>query len=240
MSKKFGATYAVRELSLSVARGEILGFLGPNGAGKTTTMRLITGYLAPDRGSIKVGSYRVAENPLAVKRMIGYLPEDNPLYPFFRVGEYLQFIAGVRGVEKGTAFDELVARCGLKEVWRQNINTLSKGYRQRVGLAAALLHDPALLILDEPTSGLDPNQILEIRQLIKELGEKKTVILSTHILSEVEATCSRIVIINRGRLVAEGTLKELTRGGRKKLEDVFHQLTQEEEDQDGNKIKNET
>lgn len=214
LTKKFGDIIAVNEASFEVRDGEVLGFLGPNAAGKTTTMRIITGFIAPTAGTIKVGDLDIREDSLAIRKKIGYLPESVPLYEEMKVFEFLRFIAEVRGIERGRIKDrirEMVEVCGLKKVIRQEIGELSKGYRQRVGLAQAMIHDPEILVLDEPTSGLDPNQIAEIRGLIKRLGEQKTVILSTHILPEVQATCSRVVIINDGKIVASGTVEELRR-----------------------------
>ncbi|MBU0708967.1 ATP-binding cassette domain-containing protein [Patescibacteria group bacterium] len=225
VTKKFGQTIAVDKVSFEAKSGEILGFLGPNGAGKTTTMRLITGFMKPDQGEILVDGLNVTTEPVEVKKRIGYLPEDNPLYQYQKVNEYLEFIAGVREVARNERFDKLIQTCGLVEVISKTIGKLSKGYRQRVGLAAAMLHDPPVLIMDEPTSGLDPNQIVEIRSLIKELGKEKTVILSTHILSEADATCDRVIIINKGRIVGQGTVRELTTDADKSLEQVFREVT---------------
>ena len=214
LTKKFNDITAVNEASFEVRDGEVLGFLGPNAAGKTTTMRVITGFLAPTKGTVKIDELDVREQSLQIRRKIGYLPESVPLYDDMKVYEYLKFISEVRGVDGNKIKErikEMIEDCGLEKVIRQQIGELSKGYRQRVGLAQAMIHDPEILVLDEPTSGLDPNQIVEIRSLIKKLGEKKTVILSTHILSEVQATCSRVVIINDGKIVASGTTEELRR-----------------------------
>jgi ABC-2 type transport system ATP-binding protein len=213
LSKEFGPTRAVDGVSFSVSRGEVVGFLGPNGAGKSTTMKMLTGYLRPTAGSAIVGGVDVAEDPLAAKRLVGYLPENAPLYDDMMVINFLEFVADLRAVPANTRRErlrEICRRCGLLDVLGKNIGKLSKGYRQRVGLAQAMVHDPDLLILDEPTSGLDPNQIVEIRELIKELGREKTIILSTHILPEVQASCGRIIIINSGRLVADDTPDVLT------------------------------
>ncbi|MDD3558571.1 MAG: ATP-binding cassette domain-containing protein [Melioribacteraceae bacterium] len=212
LSKKYGPQLAVNDISFEVKTGEILGFLGPNGAGKTTTMKIITCYMAPSSGDVKVGQYSVLNNQDQIKKKIGYLPESNPLYTDMQVLEYLEFVAKLQGVpsskiEKRIA--EMVHVCGLNVEKHKKIGELSKGYRQRVGLAQAMIHDPEILILDEPTTGLDPNQIVEIRKLIRELGREKTVILSTHILPEVEATCDRILIINEGKIVADGTPETL-------------------------------
>ena len=208
LTKDYGATRALDGVSFSVNRGEILGLLGPNGAGKTTAMRIVTGYLSPTAGSVQVQEMDVAENPLAVKRLIGYLPEFAPLYADMVVYDYLQYVAAVRRIEpqrRGQRIRAMTELCGLGDVIHRPFRELSRGYKQRVGLAHAMLSDPDILILDEPTSGLDPNQIVEIRSIIKEAGREKTVIFSTHILSEAESTCDRIVIINRGRVVADGT-----------------------------------
>lgn len=213
LTKKFGETKALDDVSFDVGKGEVLGFLGPNGAGKSTTMKIITAFIAPTSGTVTIGGLDVADNSLEVRKKIGYLPENVPLYDDMRVYEYLKFIAQIRGLSKSETSErihKMVDACGLKKVIRKNISDLSKGYRQRVGLAQSMVHDPEILILDEPTTGLDPNQIAEIRNLIKELGKDKTVILSTHILPEVSATCSRAIIINEGKIAAEGTTKELT------------------------------
>ena len=212
LTKKYGVQRAVDDISFKVKTGEVLGFLGPNGAGKTTTMKAITGFLVPDVGDIKVGEFSVSENPEQVKKVIGYLPEHNSLYPEMNVIDYLRFVAELQGIDKSRISDrilDMVNVCGLEGEKHKKINELSKGYRQRVGLAQALIHDPDVLILDEPTTGLDPNQIVEIRELIKMIGREKTVILSSHILAEVEATCDRIMIINKGKIVADGTAEDL-------------------------------
>lgn len=212
ITKKFGDAKALDDVSFSVKKGEVLGFLGPNGAGKSTTMKIITAFIAPTSGSVEVDGLDVADNSLEVRKKIGYLPENVPLYEDMMVLDYLKFIAEIRGLSKGEAkerIEKMIEVCGLKKVIRKNIGDLSKGYRQRVGLAQAMVHNPDILVLDEPTTGLDPNQIAEIRGLIKELGKDKTVILSTHILPEVSATCSRVIIINEGKIAAEGTPKEL-------------------------------
>ena len=213
LTKKFGDTVAVRDVSFQVKRGEVLGFLGPNAAGKTTTMRILTCFLPADEGTATVAGFDVFGEALEVRRRIGYLPESAPLYMDMNVLEYLSFIAQMRklsGKERNQRINQMVDVCGLGGVLKQGIATLSKGYRQRVGLAQAMIHDPDILILDEPTSGLDPNQIMEIRTLIKQIGQQKTVILSTHILPEVSATCQRVLIINEGSIVAHGTPQELT------------------------------
>ncbi len=212
LTKSYGPERAVDAISFDVKQGEIVGFLGPNGAGKTTTMKVVTGYLPPNEGTVLVDGMDVREEALSVRRRIGYLPENTPLYSDMVTYDYLAFVAAMRGIPKdaqGHRIAEMTHACGLHEVLSKRIDTLSKGYRQRVGLAQAMIHDPPILILDEPTSGLDPNQIVEIRELIRSLGREKTVILSTHILPEVQASCDRVIIINRGKLVADGTPDEL-------------------------------
>ena len=213
VTKEYGPFTAVSDLSFSVDAGEILGFLGPNGAGKTTTMRVLTGFFPPSAGTARVAGHDVVAEPLAAKAKIGYLPETPPLYPEMSVVDYVHFVAHIKGVpsvERNQKVDRALERCSLTEVRDQLTAKLSKGFRQRVGLAQALVHDPEVLILDEPTAGLDPQQINETRELIKTLGGDHTVILSTHILPEVSMTCDRVVIINRGRLVAQGTPESLT------------------------------
>jgi ABC-2 type transport system ATP-binding protein len=210
LTKMYGAQRAVDDVSFEVTKGEIVGFLGPNGAGKSTTMKMITGYLQPDSGKAVVSGIDVALNPLAVKKKVGYLPESNALYYDLYVREYLSFIADVHGVEKAkNRIEEVIETVGLLPESRKKIGQLSKGYKQRVGIAAALLHSPEVLILDEPTSGLDPNQIVEIRGVIKEQGKDKLVLFSSHILQEVEAICDRVIIINKGKLVADEKLANL-------------------------------
>ena len=212
VTKKYPARLAVDDVSFEVASGEIVGFLGPNGAGKTTTMRMLTGYLPMNSGRIEVAGYDVATHPQEVRRRIGYLPESCPLYPEMRVDEYLRFRAELKGVKalaRKAKINEVKEQCGLTEVGKRIIGQLSKGYRQRVGLADSLVHDPDLLILDEPTVGLDPYQIRQVRELIKSLAEKHTILLCTHILPEVEAICERILIINEGRIVAADTEENL-------------------------------
>lgn len=210
LTKRYGETTVLDHISFSVDSGEILGFLGPNGAGKTTTMRILTGFLAPNEGSVSIGGFDISEHSLQVREKVGYLPENNPLYNEMRVYEYLEFSARAKGIRNiWTEVKRVIEICALKDRPAQPIGELSKGYRQRVGLAQALLGDPEIIILDEPTSGLDPNQIVEIRNLIKEIGRKKTIILSTHILSEVQASCTRAIIIHRGKIVASGTTDEL-------------------------------
>jgi ABC-2 type transport system ATP-binding protein len=212
LSKAFGRTLAVDDITFDVSKGEVLGFLGPNGAGKTTTMRILTCYLAPDKGTATLAGYDIRDDSLEVRRRVGYLPENAPLYHDMDVVSYLAFVAEVRGIQGFDApqrIRKMIDTCGLDRVLGRNIGELSKGYKQRVGLAQTLIHDPDILVLDEPTTGLDPSQIIEIRELIKEMGKERTVILSTHILPEVEATCSRVLIINEGRIVASGTPREL-------------------------------
>ena len=213
LTKRYGAFTAVDDISFQVGKGEIVGFLGPNGAGKTTTMRVLTCFLPATEGTARIAGYDIFDNPLEVKRRIGYLPELPPLYRDMRVRTYLEFIAKIKGVapkEARRRIDEIVVQCGLVDRTEQLIGHLSKGYRQRVGLAQAILHDPEVIIMDEPTSGLDPNQIIEVRQLIRELAQERTVILSTHILPEVEMTCNRVIIIHEGKIVAVDTPENLT------------------------------
>ena len=213
LSKKFGSVKVLDDISFSVKQGEILGFLGPNGAGKSTTMKIITSFWAGSEGKVIIDGLDVAKDSLETRKKIGYLPENVPLYDEMRVFEYLKFIAEIRGIDKSehkNAITKASEACGLSKVLRKPIDELSKGYRQRVGLAQAIIHEPDILILDEPTTGLDPNQIAEIRDLIKKIGKEKTVIFSTHILSEVSATCDRIIIINDGKIVGEGRPDELT------------------------------
>jgi ABC-2 type transport system ATP-binding protein len=208
LTKQYGPQKAVDTISFQVKTGEILGFLGPNGAGKTTTMKILTCFMAPTEGDVKIGDFSIHDHPEEIKTKIGYLPENNPLYYDMPVLEYLSYAAQLQGVTKENMKDkiiEMVQVCGLDEEKHKKIGELSKGYRQRVGLAQAMIHNPEILIFDEPTSGLDPNQIIEIRNLIKRIGRQKTVILSTHILPEVEAICDRILIINKGKIVADGT-----------------------------------
>ncbi len=214
LTKSYGQRRAIDNLNFSVQKGEVVGFLGPNGAGKTTTMKIITGYMAPTSGEVKVAGFDVFENPLEVKRHIGYLPETPPLYTEMSVESYLRFVAELKGVEKSRIsqlVDRALEKTDLGPVRKRVIQNLSKGYRQRVGISQALVSDPEILILDEPTVGLDPRQVAEIRSLIKELAGHHTIILSTHILPEVQATCQRIIIINQGQIVAEDTLDGLSR-----------------------------
>ena len=228
--KEYGEHTAVKGVSFTVKKGEILGFLGPNGAGKTTTMRMLTGALAPTSGSIKISGFDVQDQPLEVKKRIGYLPETPPLYVDFSVESFLRFVAKIKGVESDIREERLnwsLEKCGLTDVRKRVIGNLSKGYRQRVGLAQAIINKPDVLVLDEPTVGLDPNQIREIRSMIKELSGEHTIILSTHILPEVSMICDRATIIQSGRIVKEGTIQELTR--EKSLEEVFVELISKEE-----------
>ncbi len=212
LTKYYSNLCAVDHISLDIQQREILGLLGPNGAGKTTTLRMLTGFLQPTAGSIHVKDYSIDEHPLEIKKILGYLPESAPLYHDMLVFDYLNYVADIRGIEndrKLKRIRKLADLCGINEVMHQPIDVLSKGYKQRVGLAHAMMNDPEILILDEPTSGLDPNQIVEIREIIKQIGKEKTIILSTHILSEAEATCDRVVIINRGKIVADGSTESL-------------------------------
>jgi ABC-2 type transport system ATP-binding protein len=229
--KQYGTQRAVDAISFSITRGEIVGFLGPNGAGKSTTMKILTGYLSPDEGSVQVGGVDVIQDPIAARKKIGYLTELNALYYDMFVREYLLFIASLQQVaQPKKAVEDIILRTGLLQESHKQIAALSKGYKQRVGLAAAFLHDPEVLILDEPTSGLDPNQLAEIRELIKTIGANKTVLFSTHILQEVEAICDRVIIIHRGKIVADSLLNELHKKvslPRKdmSLEEIFRYLT---------------
>jgi ABC-2 type transport system ATP-binding protein len=216
LTKIYGTQKAVNAISFEVRPGDILGFLGPNGAGKSTTMKIATGYLPPSSGEVKVAGFDVVKEAGAVRQNIGYLPEHNPLYLDMYVHEYLGFIAslhGIKGKKRKERVAEIISLCGLTVEQNKQISMLSKGYRQRVGLAQALIHDPKVLILDEPTTGLDPNQLAEIRKLIKEISKDKTVILSTHIMQEVKALCNRVIIINKGEIVANDTVERLTAGG---------------------------
>jgi ABC-2 type transport system ATP-binding protein len=216
LRKSYGGVEAVHGVSFTAETGSVLGLLGPNGAGKTTIMKVLTGYHFPSAGTAVVDGIDVEEDPIAVKRRVGYLPESVPLYQDMTVAEYLDFAADARNLEagpgagaRGPAIERAIGSCGLSGVYRKKVEELSKGYRQRLGLAQAILHDPPILILDEPTTGLDPNQIIEIRELIKSLGQSKTVILSTHILQEVEAICSNVIILNEGRIAAQGAPAEI-------------------------------
>ena len=214
LQKRYGTQFAVNDVSFTLQKGEIVGFLGPNGAGKSTTLKMITGYVKPDAGTISVEGMLVQDHPLAVRKKIGYLPEANPLYYDMYVREYLYFMAGVHKIEEpGEAVERVIQLTGLTREAHKKNGQLSKGYKQRIGLAAALVHNPPVLILDEPTSGLDPNQIIEIREVILRLGEDKTILFSSHILQEVEAICDRVLILNLGRLVADNRLQQLQASG---------------------------
>ncbi len=223
--KQYGEQKAVNNISFNIQKGEIVGFLGPNGAGKSTTMKMITGYLTPDGGKASVCGLDVVANPIAIKKKIGYLPESNALYYDMYVKEYLSFIGGVHQIENlNSQIKNIIELTGLTIEQQKKIGQLSKGYKQRVGLAAALIHSPEVLILDEPTSGLDPNQIIEIRNLIKQQSINKTVLFSSHILQEVQAICDRIIIINKGNIVADDTLANLQKNNQS-LEDIFKNAT---------------
>ena len=228
LTKQFGNKTAVDNLSFSVGKGEVLGFLGPNGAGKSTTMRVITGFIPADTGEVEIFGIPVASQPEDAKRKIGYLPESAPLYADMTVSGFLRFCASIRGfsgVARNEAVERVIETCFLQTVVHQSIETLSKGYRHRTCLAQSLLHDPEVLILDEPTDGLDPNQKHEVRKLIRELGETKTIIFSTHILEEVDASCTRAMIIDQGKIVAEGTPESLRNEGDGSLTELFRKLT---------------
>ena len=212
LTKYYGDLCAVDRINLDVRKGEILGILGPNGAGKTTTLRMLTGFIRPTSGTIRIKDYTIEDHSLEVRRLLGYLPESAPLYHDMLVYDYLSYVADIRGVEKGgkhSRIREMADLCGLGEVMHKPVAELSKGYKQRVGLAHAMIRDPEILVFDEPTSGLDPNQIIEIREIMRNIGKEKTVVLSTHILSEAEATCDRVVIIHQGRIAADGTMESL-------------------------------
>ena len=222
LTKYYKDLCAVDQINFDIYKGEILGLLGPNGAGKTTTLRILTGFLRPTTGSIRVKDFTIDENALEIKKLLGYLPESAPLYHHMIVYDYLDYIANIRGIDTDSKLKRiryLADLCGLNEVMHKPIGELSKGYKQRVGLAHAMMNDPEILILDEPTSGLDPNQIIEIREIIKRIGKEKTVILSTHILSEAEATCDRVVIINKGKIIADGRMEDLKQsvGGKTRI-----------------------
>ena len=212
LTKYYSDLCAVNQISLDIQKGEILGLLGPNGAGKTTTLRMLTGFLRPSSGSVKIFNHNIEENPLEIKKILGYLPESAPLYHDMLVYDYLNYVADIRGIENSGKLDrirQLANLCGINEVMHKPVNKLSKGYKQRVGLAHAMMNDPEILVLDEPTSGLDPNQIVEIRRIIKQIGKEKTIILSTHIISEAEGTSDRVVIISGGKIVADGSTESL-------------------------------
>lgn len=227
LSKIYGAQRAIDNISFNLKPGEIVGFLGPNGAGKSTTMKILTGYLKPTSGNATVSGFDVLTQPMPARKAIGYLPEHNPLYLDMYVKEFLQFsgkLYGIGGTALKTRIGEVISMCGLEAEQHKKIGQLSKGYRQRVGLAQSFLHDPEVLILDEPTTGLDPNQILEIRELIRTAGSNKTVLFSTHIMQEVEALCDRVIIINKGKVVSDSSLDTLRQSG-ESLEAIFRKLT---------------
>lgn len=223
LSKKYGQQLALDKVSFSISKGEVVGLLGPNGAGKSTLMKSISGAILPDAGEMTVDGCSVLQHPLKTKSKIGFLPENNPLYHDMYVREYLVFVANLRHVKK-TEINQVIEKVGLTPESHKKIGQLSKGYKQRVGLAQAILSNPEILILDEPTNGLDPNQILEIRELIKEIGQSKTVILSTHIMQEVEALCSRVILLNQGKVIADSPIEDF-KGQFENLEAAFHQLT---------------
>lgn len=230
LTKTFGNFTAVDDLSFSVSKGEVLGFLGPNGAGKSTTMKMLTGFLPPTSGAASICGIDIMQNPVAAKKRTGYLPEGAPLYPEMTPSKLLAFVAdlrGLTGVSKRNRLAELAEITQTKDVWRQPIETLSKGYKRRVGLAQAILHDPEVLILDEPTDGLDPNQKKEVRELVRQMAEQKAIIISTHILEEVDAVCTRAMIINRGQLIID-TSPQVLCSGYENLDQAFQALTQGE------------
>ena len=226
LTKHYGNFRAAEDVSFEVPRGQVVAFLGPNGAGKSTTMKMLTGYLSPTRGKASLGGFDVSEDRIRAAELIGYLPENGPLYTEMTPHGFLEYCGGVRGMSSARLRDRMnyvADRCSLADVWNKPIAKLSRGYRQRVGMAQALLHDPDILILDEPTSGLDPNQTFQARELITALGKTKTVLLSTHILREVEAVCERVILINNGRVIMDGPVGEMSGGG--DLEDRFRELT---------------
>ncbi len=223
LTKNYGSQKALDSVSFSIKSGEVVGILGPNGAGKSTLMKSVTGAIIPDGGEIKVNEFSVLNQPIQTKKLIGFLHENNPLYYEMYVREYLKFVGDIRN-EKKERIEEVIQKVGLTPESHKKIGQLSKGYKQRVGLAQAILSNPEILILDEPTNGLDPNQILEIREVIREIGKEKTVILSTHIMQEVEALCSRVILLNKGKIVSDSPIEEF-KGQFKSLEEAFHQLT---------------
>jgi ABC-2 type transport system ATP-binding protein len=227
LTKSYGSEKALKEVSFSIGAGEVVGFLGPNGAGKSTLMRILTTYLSPDEGGALVNGYDIVKEPMRVKASVGYLPENNPLYTDLYVKEYLAFQCGIHKIGR-QRIEEVIQQVGLQDHAKKKIAQLSKGYKQRVGLAAALLHDPEVLVLDEPTTGLDPNQLAEIRELIKEIGKTKTILLSTHIMQEVEAMCDRVLIINKGTLVTDKKLKDLITEGEQHIEVEFDLAVEEQ------------
>jgi len=228
ITKQYKKQIAVDDISFEIKSGEIVGFLGPNGAGKSTTMKIISCFIPPTKGTVTVCGFDVSNDDLKVKKKVGYLPESNPLYYDMYVKEFLSFIASLHKINnKKERIKEMIEMVGLQNEQHKKIGTLSKGYKQRVGLAQAMIHDPEVLILDEPTSGLDPNQIIEIRDLIKNFGKDKTVLLSTHIMQEVESMCDRVIIINEGKLVADDSVESIKKGNKKSnMEDIFKKLTQ--------------
>jgi ABC-2 type transport system ATP-binding protein len=232
LTKRYGEIDAIRGISFTADKGQILGFLGPNGAGKTSTMRIITGFMPATSGTVTVAGFDIFESSLEVRKRVGYLPENPPLYNDMSVDSYLRFVAKIRGIARGeidAAVEAAAERCALRDVRRRIVGHLSKGFRQRVGLAQALIHDPKVLVLDEPTIGLDPKQIIDIRSLIRDLSGERTVILSTHILPEVQQLCDKVVIINRGKIAVEASLTELTE--KRSLEEVFlHYITRDDAD----------
>ena len=228
LRRRFGPVVAVDGISFSVAKGEVLGLLGPNGAGKTTAMRMLTCFIPPDSGTASVCGHDIRKDPTGVRRSLGYLAENSPAYPEMTVGGFLHFICDVRrmrGSVRRKALDRIVPTCSIGSVYHQSLETLSKGYRRRVGLAQALIHDPPVLVLDEPTDGLDPNQKHEVRRLITEMGKDKCIIVSTHILDEVEAVCSRTIIMARGKVLVDSTPKELREKHHASLDEVFRKVT---------------
>jgi ABC-2 type transport system ATP-binding protein len=235
LTKSFGSLVAVDNLSFSATQGEVVGFLGPNGAGKSTTMKMITGFLTPTSGTAYIGGYDIKEQPLEAKRIFGYLPEGAPSYTDMTVMQFISFIADIRGIakaEKALKINEVINKVNLQSVLQQRIETLSKGFRRRLGLAQALIHDPSVLILDEPTDGLDPNQKREVRKLITNMSKDKVIILSTHILEEVEAVCDRVIVVDAGKIILDSTPQELKRKSPQQsaitaLEEVFISITKE-------------
>lgn len=221
--KKYGTQTALNKVSFTINKGEVVGLLGPNGAGKSTLMKCVTGAILPDGGEVMVDGFSVLKQPIQTKQKIGFLPENNPLYYEMYVREYLKFVANIRK-ENSQQIDKVITKVGLAPESHKKIGQLSKGYKQRVGLAQAILSNPEILILDEPTNGLDPNQILEIRDVIREIGQSKTVILSTHIMQEVEALCSRVILLNKGNVIADSSIEEF-KGQFNSLEEAFHKLT---------------
>ncbi|MHC4512663.1 MAG: ABC transporter ATP-binding protein [Planctomycetota bacterium] len=230
--KQFGSIHAVDDISFAVGRGDVLGFLGPNGAGKSTAMKILTCFLQPDSGTARVGGCDILTDPIGVRRKVGYVPENVPLYEDMSVGSFLRFVCDVRGI-KGqnalSAIDRVVEQCNIRSVYHQVMETLSKGFKRRVGLAQAFLHDPEILILDEPTDGLDPNQKHDVREMIRGMAQDKCIVISTHILEEVDAVCNRAIIIAQGKVLADGTPKELAERGDGRLDVYFRELTRPQE-----------